>query len=68
MKEDLFGAFSLTVAFISCIGRLFHRDLSAAAMSTDMSQVCVAFFPSFSSFHLSRFPFYINTILDIVVF
>ena len=25
----------------------FHRDLSAPAMSTDMSQVCVALFPSY---------------------
>ena len=35
----------------------FHRDLSAAAMSTDMSQVGIAILPSF---YLSRFSFYIN--------
>ena len=42
----------------------FHWDLYATKMSTDMSQVGVALFPSFLtyflSFHLSRFSFYIN--------
>ena len=49
MKVDTFPELSAsTVAFINCRSLLiyFHRDLSAAAISTDMSQVGVALFPS----------------------
>ena len=43
----------------------FHWTLSTPVISTDVSQVGVTLFPSqhFSSFHLSRFSFYINMYL-----
>jgi hypothetical protein len=44
----------------------FHRDLSAPAMSTDMSQevsLSSLLFIYFLSFYLSRFSFYINIML-----
>ena len=60
MKVDELGAFSQHVAFISYRSRLststadesssyihFHCDLSAPAMSTDLSQVDIALFPYF---------------------
>ena len=52
-KEDIIGAFSkiqlmkATVLAENSDYILFHRDLSAPVMSTDMSQVGVALFPSF---------------------
>ena len=56
MKMDVTGAFSqhcgtstakATVLAESPNYLHFHRDLSAPSMSTDMSQVGVALFPSF---------------------
>ena len=54
MKKDENGAFSqqplqlmkATVLAESSVFIFFHRDLSAPAMSTDMSQVGIALFPS----------------------
>ena len=45
----------------------FHQVLSTTVMSTDVSQLDVALFPIFKhflAFHLSRFSFYINTLLS----
>ena len=50
MKMDVFGAVQLmkaTVLAESLEYIHFHHDLSATVMSTDMSQVGVALFPSF---------------------
>ena len=46
MKVDVLGAVELMKAAVLAESN-FHRDLSAPAMSTDMSQVGVALFPSF---------------------
>jgi hypothetical protein len=72
MKMDVFRATSTadeaTVLAESSEYIHFHHDLSAPAISTDMSQVGVTLFPSFLyiflSFHLSRFSFYIYQIFS----
>ena len=62
MKIDEKGALANTVAFISYKSKLSGpKNLFAAEMSTDMSQVGVAFFHSFKNifyhFTLPGFPF-----------